>query len=283
MREEKIPGACNDAQISKTTSDIGSPWLSVQDGKFPNEAYAKSNWLWDTKGQSDKHDMEMLVAYQAKALKNLALSLAEAESRERGRLAAVLHDDMQQLLVAAKIQVGRIVRVESEAEQRAIADKASGLIQQALTLGRTLTSELRPVILFEVGFSAAIEWLADHTKTQYEVEVATFLDPKAEPEAEGMKIFLYGAVRELIFNAVKHAGAGEIRVITAIHQPGRINICVADDGAGCDHDVLKAKQDAGECSGLQLLLERAAALEGRMYFESKPRMGTRVHLELPLI
>ena len=47
---------------------------------------------------------------QARQLQQLTLELSQTEDRERKRLAEILHDDLQQLLAAAKFHVGLLSR-----------------------------------------------------------------------------------------------------------------------------------------------------------------------------
>jgi len=224
----------------------------------------------------------LLLERQADQLRLLAHQLTDAEHRERKRIAELIHDHLQQLLIAAKMRVNRIGRGESPEEQSAAAADAEHLIQQAMDMARSLTSELRPPVLYVKGFVEAIHWLGEHTKLQYDVEVATKLDPGSEPAEERMKVFLYQAVRELIFNAVKHANTRAVRVTAAVFKPGTLRISVEDEGMGFDPSVIKEKQATNEGLGLFTIEERMTALGGNMRIESRPSAGTRVHLELPL-
>ena len=222
-----------------------------------------------------------LLESQARRLRLLALQLTDAEHRERKRLAELIHDHLQQLLVAAKMRVDRLGREQTDPSASTSVVEVQRLIQESVNCARSLTTELRPPVLYEDGLVAAIQWLGQHTKTQYEVEVATCLDPRAEPSDEDVKAFLYQAVRELVFNAVKHAYINEIRVMAEAGDGNKIRLIVEDDGAGCDLAALRFKQSKNEGLGLFSIQERIAALGGTMEIVSQPGQGTRVVLELP--
>jgi signal transduction histidine kinase len=223
-----------------------------------------------------------LLARQAESLRRMAIQLTTAEHRERTRLADLIHDQLQQLLVAARMRINRLGGEQSAAEHAASAAEAKQLIQQAIELGRSLTTELWPPVLYQSGLAAAIQWLAQHTKFQHDIDVATCFEPSAEPAEEDMKAFLYQAVRELIFNAVKHARTREVRVIATVRKPNTLHISVEDEGAGFDPAGLKQKQTANGSLGLFTIQERLAAFGGAMRIESSRGAGARIHMELPL-
>jgi PAS domain S-box-containing protein len=218
-----------------------------------------------------------LLERQATRLRLLALQLTDAEHRERKRLAELIHDHLQQLLVAAKMRVSGL----ANGAGAAVAEEVKQLLQQAMDSARSLTTELRPPVLYEDGLVAALQWLAQHTKKQYNMDVATNLDPATEPAEEDVKAFLFQAVRELVFNAVKHAGSEDIRIISVVGD-SCICISVEDDGVGFDLTALKQKQASNESLGLFSIGERIAALGGTMRVESAPGNGTSICLETPL-
>lgn len=218
-----------------------------------------------------------LLESQAQRLRMLAVQLTDAEQRERKRLAELIHDHLQQLLVAAKMRLDRLGR---DHPSGGIHD-VQRLLQESLDCARSLTTELRPPVLYEDGLGAALQWLSQHTKAQYDVEVATCLDPRVEPADESVRAFLYQAVRELVFNAIKHAGVTELRIVAEPMDSDRICIVVEDEGAGFDTNALRDRQTANESIGLFSIQERITALGGRMSVISERHIGTRVVLEVP--
>ncbi len=215
-------------------------------------------------------------------LKAVALAAIHAELRERTRLAELLHDGLQQLLVAAKMRVSRPRRQPSSEEDATTLLEVKQLIQQAIETSRTLTTELRPPILYQQGLAAAIQWLGKQTKLLYEMDVTSRLDTRAEPANHDVKAFLYQAIRELVFNAVKHAGVREVSIVSTICKPGTLRISVEDQGVGFSIVELKRKQAANEGLGLFAMENRIVALGGSIRIEARPGGGTSIHIELPL-
>jgi CheY-like chemotaxis protein/anti-sigma regulatory factor (Ser/Thr protein kinase) len=132
------------------------------------------------------------------------------------------------------------------------------------------------------GLSAALAWLARRTQEQYKVVVNVTADRKANPEASDVRILLFEAVRELLFNAVKHAHTDRVDINLAIGPGDIIHIDVSDEGIGFDPAATldhKNQQQVG--LGLFSIQERLALLGGHLDIQSAPGRGTRFSVTLP--
>jgi CheY-like chemotaxis protein/anti-sigma regulatory factor (Ser/Thr protein kinase) len=96
-----------------------------------------------------------------------------------------------------------------------------------------------------------------------------------------VSVFVFRAVRELLFNSSKHAGTDEARVHVE-RETGRIRVAVADEGVGFDSAALDEYCIASGGLGLWSLRERVEALGGKLEVESQPGRGTRITIILPL-
>src|SRR6185436_14770022 len=99
--------------------------------------------------------------------------ISKVEQRERRRLAQILHDHIQQLLVAAKIKLYGIHRaIEAEETLKEVAG-LEDLLSEIIEATRSLSVDLSPPIIKEAGLARSLRWLADRAaKTQHlEVEV----------------------------------------------------------------------------------------------------------------
>src|SRR5436190_8086965 len=179
---------------------------------------------------------------QAEKLRLLSAQLSLAEEAERRRIAEMLHEDLQQLLVAARMQLGALGRTQDAAQREPIAREIADALERAFQLTRTLSVELAPPVLYEHGLAAALEWLAAETRKNYKVEVTVEADSSANPKVADVRIFLFRAVRELLLNSVKHA-VGSAVCITMQHlRPDKVRIIVADGGPGFDPTSLDDTQ-----------------------------------------
>ena len=221
------------------------------------------------------------LADRARQLQTLASELTLAEQRERRRLAQLLHDHLQQLLYAARLNLGTIRRRTRDAELLTAVQQMDDILNQCIAESRSLTVEISPPILYDVGLAAALEWLARHVQQTYGLAVAVSADPAAEPETEDVRVLLFQSVRELLFNVVKHAGVRRAEVIMSCPTMQDVQIVVADEGAGFEPGEVRIGRWAGTGFGLFGIGERLELMGGRLSVAATPGQGTRVTLVAP--
>ena len=219
---------------------------------------------------------------QTVRLQRLACELVSTEQRERKRLAAILHDDLQQLLVAAQLRVAQVRRQARDSEVSDTIESAAELIAKAIEASRTLTYQLGPPVLQKAGFFSALRWLACELRKLHELHVTIDAEDTEPALSEEIKAMLFQSVRELLFNVAKHAGVTEASVRVR-HEGEWLEIVVEDQGKGFDVGRV-ANEDGIEDRGLGLFStrERLAALYGDMTIDSSPGVGTSVRLSAPL-
>ncbi len=214
-------------------------------------------------------------------IKILALELSQAEQRERRRLAEVLHDHLQQLLVGARFNVSILQGQLHDKEQISSVQQIEDLILQSIEATRTLTAELSPPILQKEGFVAALHWLAGWMQEKHGLHMDIQADDQAEPASEEVAVVLFRSVRELLFNVVKHAKVDRARVVARRPDDGHVEILVEDDGAGFDPAATPV-QDSSGGFGLANVEERLELIDGQFDLHSAPGQGTRVRLLVPV-
>jgi PAS domain S-box-containing protein len=210
-------------------------------------------------------------------LRRLATTLANTERRERERLAAAIHDDLQQILVAARMRV-QLARQDKTAAVSESLGKAVRLLDDALHVARSLTTELRPPVLYEDGLIAALQWLAGRAKEQFQLDIELDYCLDAEPRSIELRNILFESVRELLFNIRKHAGVDRARIELTRTDGDEIIVAVEDEGRGFDPARVEA---SGTGIGLLRVRERMLALGGQADIDSVPGHGTRVVLIVP--
>ncbi len=218
---------------------------------------------------------------QRQQLRRLARELASAEHRERKRLAAVLHDDLQQHLVALRMRLA-LARQRSRPNRfAATVDEAIELVDGAIASSRSLTYELRPPVLYEDGLVPAIRWLAGEMAQRHGLCVQVEATPLRTRLDEDLRAMLFQAVRELLFNVVKHAGSREATVTVGLAER-RLTLRVEDAGHGFPKESAEPKPRSEGGLGLFSLRERLESIGGTMDLRSTPGRGTSVTLELPV-
>jgi CheY-like chemotaxis protein len=213
----------------------------------------------------------------------MASDLTLAEQRAREELAKTLHDGLQQLLVSASMNLDRQVKREAQRGAGTDAlDEVKSHIDEAIAAARSLSFELFPPVLHGSGLPAALAWLADWTRNQYGLVVQVSTDPLANSDRKDVRTLLFESVRELLFNAVKHAQVDRVTLDLVIDADNAVCITVADEGVGFDLEKLVERAKASQVGwGLFSIRERLSLLGGRLDIESAPGRGTRFRLIVP--
>ena len=213
-------------------------------------------------------------------LRKLASQLVDAEDAERRRLASVLHDGVGQKLYAAKLRLGTLSLAEHAERVTSDVDETMKLIDEAITLGRVLTQELFPHILFEAGLDGALEWLADEHRRLHGVEVGFEDRTTGLDVADDVALSIFQAVRELLHNTAKHAQASKVRVVLDA-QGDNLEVTVTDDGIGFSSDGPGAEDQQREGFGLFSITERLELVGGRLDIQSRTGHGTTAMVTVP--
>ena len=224
------------------------------------------------------------LEYRTTQLSRMASDLTLAEQRERERIAKTLHDGLQQLLVIAALSLEQQLKHESDgaAAPSGLVGEAKRQLDEAIAAARSLNFELFPPVLQRSGFPTALKWLADWTRDKYKIEVHVAADPRADSERKDVRTLLFESVRELLFNAVKHARAERVFIELELDAEDQLSITVTDQGIGFDPAELDDRSKAGEVGwGLFSIRERLTLLGGRVEIESAPGKGARIRLVAP--
>jgi len=221
-------------------------------------------------------DRTRLIKDQAGQLRTLAVELIKAEEAERRKIADVLHNDLQQILASAKLHLQGVC---PDFSSRPELKKVDDLLKESIEKSRSLSAELSPVIVYNSSLSAALKWLVSRMKAQFGLEVQLDTDEAYAIDDEAMRVFLFRAVQELLFNAAKHSDANSARVI--ISTSGQtVTIRVRDPGLGFDPETIGGS-DVNKGIGLLSLRERAKAMGGFLVIESSPGEGSCFTVTVP--
>lgn len=222
------------------------------------------------------------VEKRATQIRQLARELTQVEQRERKRLAQILHDQLQQLLVAAKLNASALMQ---ESPQDGQARKTLGqiveIMDKSVEISRSLTAELSPLILYMEPMSQVLDWLASWMHEKYGLHVDVDAAAEADPAYEEVRVLLYQAIRELLFNVVKHANVKRATVRLRCRDNDRVEVRVEDLGSGFDSENGEAKKTPGGF-GLYSIRDRLELLGGKMELRSAPGKGTLVTICAPM-
>jgi PAS domain S-box-containing protein len=207
-----------------------------------------------------------------RALQAAVAAATLAEERERRTLAADLHDDAGQLLSLASLKLHALGEA-GEAERGARMAELEELLVEIRRRISSLSFQLSPPLLHDVGLIAAVRWLAEDLETSHGLSVKIIEEHELKLD-ENARVTLYRAIRELLLNVVKHAGVKEARL--RVSREGEMaRIAVEDGGVGMPP---RAKRYG---FGLLALRERVEQLGGSLETRATPGSGTTAVVRLP--
>ena len=248
-----------------------------------NESGELTSWVSVIRDITEENRKEEKLEQYRRKLRALAAELTVVEARERRAIAAQLHENLGQLLATAKMKIAPLrTAVGGPAEERVA--EVQGLVEEALQQTRSLTYQLSPPILYQLGLEAGLKWLAENAAKQYGFRVHfTRLGESATLEEE-TSVFLFSAVREMLVNVAKHAQAHSVELRLRWFEDS-VEVLVHDDGRGFASHVAADGSGVSESPngfGLFNIQERSGDLGGRLRLRSEPGKGTAVKIRLPL-
>lgn len=221
---------------------------------------------------------ERLLAANAQ-LQSLSGRLLEIQEAERRTLARELHDELGQSLSAIKINLQTLQRFPvPEPEQLAAC---AAMVDEALQNTRSLSLNLRPPLLDDLGLLPALRWLADQVGQRAGLRVAVESDRPMGRLAAPVETACFRIAQEALSNAVRHAQAKQA-VISIVHTTDRLQVSVRDDGVGFDEAAARRRAREGGSMGLMSMEERATLAGGGVAWNSAPGSGTEVRFWVPL-
>jgi signal transduction histidine kinase len=212
--------------------------------------------------------------------------LLSVQETDRAALAHELHDEFGQVLTAVKLQ---LQAVEQRTPSPRIEDCVA-LVDQVLQQVRSLSLDLRPAQLDDQGLAVA---LASHLArlSRQTGRTIGFQCGDDVPRLVGQRATAcFRIVQEAITNALRHSGAGEIRV--KLERVGHdshddcagasLRMVIRDDGVGFDPEVTRINALTGTSIGILGMQDRVNILGGALDIRSAPGTGTEVRVDIPL-
>ncbi|HEY3322799.1 MAG TPA: ATP-binding protein, partial [Planctomycetota bacterium] len=140
---------------------------------------------------------------------------------------------------------------------------------------RSLTFEISPRVLYDLGLKAALSGLCESTQRKFGLTCTLHAEGPEQKLEHNTRVLLYQAARELLHNVMKHASAKAVHVTLKITE-GSAGLVVADDGTG-----ILPNRSIASGFGLFSLRERLNHLGGNLSISSLPGKGTEITVHVP--
>ncbi|MEZ0334728.1 MAG: GAF domain-containing sensor histidine kinase, partial [Gemmatimonadales bacterium] len=212
-------------------------------------------------------------------LARLSARMVEQHEEERRRLSRELHDETAQVFSAVKMELG-VLRDSAEPAQSARLDQVLGMIDTGIRSIRSVTNDLRPSLLDDLGLLPALRSLVSDCSERTGIRIglaAPAALPRLSSEAE---LALFRALQEALSNVLRHAGARSIDVGISVRREG-VLLEVRDDGRGLPPDATPELLERRGHMGLAGMRERIGALGGTVRLQSEPGEGALLEVLVP--
>ena len=215
-------------------------------------------------------------------LRQLSRRLLEVQETERRHLARELHDEIGQMLTATKIHLQSAALDPTPERAAAPLQESIRLLDRLLAQVRSLSLDLRPPLLDDLGLGPALHWLIQQHQSRSSTPVVR-LESEALPGRfdPTLETACFRIAQEAFTNALRHARASRI-VITVGPVADRLRLTVTDDGVGFDPDLARIRAERGASLGLLGMHERTSLAGGNLTLRSQPGHGTTVEADFPL-
>jgi signal transduction histidine kinase len=217
--------------------------------------------------------LELTVADHSLAIRSLARRLEEVQEAERARIAGDLHDELGQLLTAARMEAD----LATQRKDLASFERLTARLDEALAATRSVVLSLRPPVVEQLGLTSGLEWLLDRFTARGSVDCAWNVEVDDEVIPPDVASTAFRVVQEALTNINRHAGARHAQVDVS-GTAGELCIVVEDDGGGFD----LAEVDTTRHVGLTGMRERVQLHGGTLDVRRRPTGGTRIAARLPL-
>jgi signal transduction histidine kinase len=214
------------------------------------------------------------------ALSILSRQLLETQEQERRHLARELHDELGQTLTALRLSVE--AQAQSPTPSSARLAQSLAMIDTLLQKVRTLSIDLRPAVLDDLGLVAALGW---YVARQAElVGFTAHLKTEAlEPRPDSLlETVCFRVVQEALTNIARHAQAQNVWIELRQCDAQTVSLSVRDDGIGFQVNSSQERTIQGSSLGLLGMRERVALVGGTLELRSTPGQGTEIRVRIPL-
>jgi len=212
-------------------------------------------------------------------LREFAVVAQSLREREKSRFARELHDELGQALTALKMDATWIME-RLAAGQESLAEKLTkmvSMLDDTMAATRRIATNLRPLILDDLGLIPAIEWLVENFREHSGIDCQLMIADPCLDLSERYATAVFRILQESLTNVSKHAHASLVE-ISLSRVDGEVRLTVRDNGCG----FVSTDPRKPDAYGLMGLHERAHLLGGEIRIDSAPDRGTVINLTIPI-
>lgn len=245
--------------LSELTADLSFAMSSIEEAQRRREA-------------------ERELTESRQQLRELSAFLEAVREEERSRISRELHDELGQTLTALTMGLQWAGKRLPPAQEkvRAKLQALKGLTETTASAMRRIASDLRPLVLDELGLASAIEWLVESFAEGNSIDIQLKSDLRTTDLGAPTNTAFFRILQESLTNVSRHGQA--TRVLVEVLEGDRlVMLRIRDNGRGID----QVAAASGKKLGLIGMRERAYMLGGSFTISSEKSAGTTIEVALP--
>jgi PAS domain S-box-containing protein len=268
----------DELQLRLQKKDGSEVWVHFSARPILNPSGAYQGALAMFSDINERKRAEVKLLESSIELESLSRRLLELQEAERRSLARELHDELGQILTAVNINLHATRNLAGGAAQSSL-DESAAIVDRAIQQVRSMSLELRPSMLDDLGLDAALRWYIDRQaqRTGLWIHLSLHLPERLPTELETA---CFRIVQEAISNTVRHARAKRMWVTIDRHGEA-VEVVVQDDGVGFDVEAKRRRAGGGASVGLVAMEERVRLVGGQLHVESAPTKGAEIRIRIP--
>ena len=257
-------------------------WVHMLGRLFYNSENKLIRVIGTVQDITDRKNAKQALRDSQEQLKNFAAHLQSVREEERILLAREIHDELGQILIALKIDLGilkqNVVKTLNTTNAEAVLTKFDGLfglVDTTINTTRKIMTDLRPEVLYLIGFVEAVKLQVKQFQDRYGIDCIFNSSISNLTLDTQQSVALFRILQESLTNVVKHSNATLVK-IRFIEAADKLLFEVSDNGVGFD----KAKQQKTDSYGLIGMRERVFLLDGELNIDTCVGVGTTVRVEM---
>ncbi len=229
-------------------------------------------------------DLAMAFNSMAGSLRDMTRKINRATLKkeladQRNLFSRELHDRLGIIISSLKLHVEKLNPRNAAAGSRhrqSVYDDCRHLLDEAYSQLRELANNPVPGAIVKKGLKRSLNKLFSRTEMIFSLPIKFITNIDENDFSDSAKASLYGLIRELLNNTIKHASADSITVQIIKHEDHYL-LMFEDDGKGFALDELNDTPG----KGLANVRHRVDNMGGRFFIDSCPGKGATVTIELP--
>jgi PAS domain S-box-containing protein len=234
---------------------------------------------------TDRKIAEEALSDSQEQLKKFAAHLQNVREEERVLLAREIHDELGQILIAIKIDMGMLkqnvlkgIDVKHSEQVLTKFDGLFSLVDNTIKTARKIMTDLRPEVLDLLGFIETIKQHLNTFEERYNIK-CIFENTLASLQLDSQQsVALFRIIQEALNNVAKHSKATELRV-RLDQKDDKLTLEIVDNGIGFDENQ-KKKSDSYGLIGMK---ERVFLLDGELTIAGRKNIGTSIKVVMPYL